>query len=365
MKNIKILIINPFGIGDVIFSTPLVQALRESYPDSFIGYVCNRRAQEVLGSNPNLSRIYIYEKDEYRAAWAESKTKCLKRILAFLKSIRKERFDIVIDLSLSYQYSLISKLIGIRRRVGFNYRHRGRFLTKKIDIDGFQEKHVIEYYRDILGLLGIDPKGFSRSPQVHLTDQDAAWADDFLKDNGVKEGDLLIGVIPGCGASWGADANHRRWDREGFTKVCDGLAERYGAKVVLLGDPHEIEICDEIQGMLKRKAIMSCGRTSLRNFLGLINRCRVVITNDGGPLHMAVGMGINTVSIFGPVDEKIYGPYPSSPGHVVMSKVGMKCRPCYRKFKHNVCKERTCLKSIRPEDVLGAVECLLSKGGKR
>ena len=365
MHSPKILIINPFGIGDVIFSTPLVQALRENYPGSFIGYICNKRAREVLGSNPNLSKIFVYEKDEYRAAWERSKVGCLKMIRAFFADIRKERFDIVIDLSLSYQYSLISKFIGIKQRLGFNYRNRGKFLTKKIDIDGFNEKHVIEYYCDMLRLLGIDPDRFSNSPKVHIKDQDIVWANEFFKSNGAKEGDLVIGVIPGCGASWGADANHRRWDREGFARVCDGLAERYGAKVVLLGDRNEVAICEEIQGMLKHKAIMSCGKTNLRNFLGLISRCKLIVTNDGGPLHMAVGLGISTVSIFGPVDEKIYGPYPPSSNHIVISKTEMKCRPCYRKFKHNVCEERPCLKDIGPEEVLKAVECLLSRSGKK
>jgi lipopolysaccharide heptosyltransferase II len=361
----KILVINPFGIGDVIFSTPLIRALRESYPDCFVGYVCNKRAYEVLSSDPNLSKVFVYEKDEYRKAWEHSKLKCLKMIFVFLEEIKRERFDIAIDLSLGYQYSLICKFLGIKQRIGFNYRDRGKFLTKKIDIDGFSEKHVIEYYRDTLRLLGVDPERFSRSPKVHIKDQDIAWAGEFLKTSGVKDGDLLIGIIPGCGASWGADANHRRWDRDGFAKVCDGMAERYGAKVVLLGDRNEVGICEEIQGMLKHKAIMSCGRTNLRNFLGLINRCRLIVTNDGGPLHMAVGLGISTISIFGPVDEKIYGPYPPSPNHIVISKTEMKCRPCYRKFKHNVCKERPCLKNIGPEEVLKAVECLLSKSGKK
>ncbi len=360
IKNPRILIINPFGIGDVIFSTPLVQVLRETYPDSFIGYLCNKRSYEVLKTNPNLNKFFVYEKDDYRAVWEQSRAKYLKMLLTFLGSIRKERFDIVVDLSLGSQYSLISAFLGIKRRVGFNYRDRGRFLTNKIDIDGFNEKHVIEYYSDMLKLFGIDQNEFSRSPKVYLTGQDTVWAGEFLKTNGIKEGELLIGVIPGCGASWGADANHRRWDRKGFAKICDGLAERYGAKVVLLGDPHEVEICDEIQGMLTHKAIMACGKTNLRNFLGLINRCGLVITNDGGPLHMAVGLGIKTVSIFGPVDDKTYGPYPLSSDHIVVSRHDMACRPCYKKFKHNVCEGKECLSGIKPEEILAAADRLLA-----
>ncbi len=359
----KILIVNPFGIGDVIFSTPLIEILKEKYPDCLIGYVCNKRSYEVIRSNPKIDKFFIYEKDDYRTAWERSKRECLKLIWNFLKTIKRERFDLAIDLSLGYQYSLLLSLIGIRKRYGFNYRKRGRFLTGKIDIEGFSEKHVIEYYCDILKFLGIDPRGFELRPKVYVTQEDIAWADGYLKAQGIADEDVLVGVVPGCGASWGIDARHRRWDRDGFAKVCDGLAERYGAKIVLLGNPQEIEICDDIQKKMRNKAIMACGKTSLRNFLGLINRCKLVITHDGGPLHMAVGLGLSTISIFGPVDEKIYGPYPMAKEHVVISKNDIPCRPCYKKFKYKICEDRSCLTSIKADDVLAAAGRFLSKGG--
>lgn len=360
MKSPRILIINPFGIGDVVFSTPLIEILKTAYPGSFIGYVCNKRSYEVIRSAPNIDKIFTYEKDDYRDCWQRSKIACLGKIFDFLKTIKAQKFDIAIDLSLGYQYSFLLKLIGIRQRIGFNFRKRGKFLTKKIDMNGFNDKHVIEYYCDIVKLLGVDSGTITPSPKIYLTAADRVWADGFLKASGAGEGDVLIGVIPGCGASWGVDASYRRWEREGFAKVCDGAVERYGAKVILLGDPKEVGICEEIQGMLKNKAIMACGKTSLRDFLGLISRCRLVITNDGGPLHMAVGLGLNTISIFGPVDEMIYGPYPPSANHIVISKSGLACRPCYRKFKYTRCEDRVCLKKIAPEEVLGAVDRLLS-----
>ena len=76
---------------------------------------------------------------------------------------------------------------------------------------------------------------------------------------------------------------------------------------------------------------------------------------------MAVSIGKRTVSIFGPVDEKIYGPYPKDSDHIVISSDGMSCRPCYKKFKYNVCKDRLCLKNIKTEKVLEAASALLSK----
>jgi ADP-heptose:LPS heptosyltransferase len=79
---------------------------------------------------------------------------------------------------------------------------------------------------------------------------------------------------------------------------------------------------------------------------------------------MAVAIGVKTVSIFGPVDEKIYGPYPLNSSHIVISKTNLPCRPCYKKFKHNVCDDRMCLKGIEHGEVMKAVDTLLAADGK-
>ena len=356
----KILIINPFGIGDVIFSTPLIDTIKKRYPDTSIGYVCNMRTYDVIKADPNLDRVFIFEKDEYRRLWQSSRMACLKKIISSLKEIKKERYDISIDLSLGYIYSMFLSLIGVRERLGFNYKNRGIFLTKKIDIDGFSDKHVIEYYLEFLKLLDIEKEGLKPAPLVHVGKFESVWADDFLKCNGVSRGSLIVGIIPGCGASWGKDANYRRWDRENFAGVADSLIDRYNARIVLFGDPKEIEICEGVQALMRNRAILSCGKTDVGKFLALLKKCGLVITNDGGPLHIAVGLGIKTVSIFGPVDDRIYGPYPpDKKRHIVISAGNMPCRPCYVKFKYKVCKEMSCLKKIKTGDVFEAAERLL------
>lgn len=366
MRATKILIVNPFGIGDVIFSTPLIEAVKKSFPGSFLGYVCNKRACEVIRSNPHVNRIFIYEKDDFRTHFGVSKIEGVRKLWQFLGTIRAERFDVGIDLSLNYQASLFLKLIGVRERCGFNFRKRGKFLTRRIDIDGFSEKHVIEYYLDMLTLLGIDPTAHRQAPRVYLSAGDRLWADQFLAANDVPNGERLIGVIPGCGASWGIDACRRRWDVEGFAGVADRLASRFGARIVLLGDKKEAVLCERVALLMKHMPVIACGKTTVADFLGLVSRCDLVITNDGGPLHMAVAAGVNTVSIFGPVDERIYGPYPQSARHIVISRKDLDCRPCYRKFKYSSCDERPCLRTIAADDVFAAAERLFVKyAGKR
>ena len=90
----KILITNPFGIGDVIFSTPLIEALKKYYPYSYIGYICNRRVSGLISTNPNLDKVFVYEKDEYRKIWRNSKIKCLIKIFSFLKSIHYNEIQV-------------------------------------------------------------------------------------------------------------------------------------------------------------------------------------------------------------------------------------------------------------------------------
>ena len=356
----KILIVNPFGIGDVIFSTPLVEILRKNFPDSYIGYLCNRRVSELMVANPCINKIFVYEKDDYRDIWKSSKIECVKKIISFLRAIKKEKFNISVDLSLTYQYSMLLKLIGVKKRIGFNYRDRGIFLTDKIDMKGFENKHVIEHYLDTLKPLGIDVKKYSAAPRIYASEENLNWAERFLKDNGISKDSFLIGLIPGCGASWGADARYRRWDKKNFAALAGRLIERYNAKIVLLGNEKETQLCEDVEALIRGEVINACGRTSVGEFLGILSKCSMVITNDGGPLHMAVGLNIRTVSIFGPVDEKVYGPYPPGDRHIVISKKNVSCRPCYKKFKYSKCDNRLCLDSITADEVFKAVEKMVN-----
>ena len=357
----KILIINPFGIGDVIFSTPLIEILKKSFPGCFIGYICNRRVSELIASNPFLDKIFVYEKDEYRDIWNHSKIKGIRKILDFLKEIKHEKFDLSIDLSLSYKHSLFMKLIGIKERVGLNYKNRGRFLTRKVDIDGFDNKHVAEYYLDVLRLLEIDLSQYKIASRIYASAKSSAFGDKFLAENKISESDLLIGIAPGCGESWGHDAYRRRWDQKNFADLANALIDKWKAKIVLLGNLKEADICKDVLSLAKSRLINYCGKTSIEDLIGILGKCRLLITNEGGLLHMAAGLGVKTVSLFGPVDERSYGPCFAEGVHIVVSRKDLPCRPCYKKFKYNDCDKKLCLEMITVDEVLRAAEEVLKR----
>lgn len=355
----RILIINPFGIGDVLFTTPLVRAVRQAFPDAYLGYLCNRRTEGILSHNPHLNDLFVYERDELVGLWRLSPRSWITALTGLLGRIRRCRFDAVIDLSLGERYSFLLMALGIRRRFGFDYRRRGRFLTASLPIDGYRDVHVVEHYRQLLHFLGI--RLDDASLQLVLDDADQAWADSWFRAQGWEPNRLVVGIVPAGGVSWGIGAPFRRWSYEGFAAVGDALAERFGAQIVLFGEAADREVCQTVAGLMRHVPVDLSGQTDLGQFVSLLARMNLVICNDGGPLHLAVSQRIKTVSIFGPVDPRVYGPYPLEPGrHRVILNDQMLCRPCYHQFRLPPCPyERACLTTIAVDDVVQACEAAL------
>ena len=353
----KILIINPFGIGDVLFTTPVIRAIRQEYPASFIGYWCNLRVKPLVVSSFGVDKVFALSRGDIKKLYQNSFFSGFWNSLKLVLNLKKEHFDICLDFSLDHRYSLFSKIIGIRRRVGFNYKSRGRFLTDKIDISGYNDKHAVEYYFDLLRLLNINPH--DKSLVLSVSTADEIKAKNLLSSAHIEEGDLVIGIAPGAGGSWGKDAGYKHWPALKFAQAADKLANELKAKIVLIGDETENSIADVIVNAMRHKPVNLVGKISLGILPAVINNLNLFITNDGGPMHLGAALGVKTVSIFGPVSELVYGPYPASRKHLVLKWSG-ECRPCYKNFRLPVCdKDRECLKSVSVDEVFKAAISLL------
>jgi len=357
----KILIINIFGIGDVLFTTPLIENLKSFNPNFSIGYLCNRRTESILKRNPKIDNVFVYERDEFAAEAKKSKLSYWKKVNDLVRTIRAEQYDTTIDVSLNGFMGFLSWAAGIPQRIGLNYKNRNIFLNKKIDLKGYEERHVVEYYLDLLRLLEIPVT--RRELTLNVNDEDESWADNFLKQHALKE-KSLIGLVPGGGASWGKEAIYKRWAPENYAKLADKIIEKFGGQIILMGAVEEQDLCLKVAKSMRQPSISACGQTNITQFAALAHRCKVNIVNDGGPLHIAVAAKAKTVSIFGPVDEKVYGPYdPSSPkvkpAHTVVTKE-FACRPCYRQFRRAQCEHLSCLTQITVYDVLKNVEEVLT-----
>jgi len=352
----KILFINPFGIGDVLFTTPLISAIKEAFPDADISYWCNQRVKEVFLNNPKVSRVFALSRGDLKKIYDESPLEGVRQFFSLFSQIKKCAFDIAFDFSLDHRYGIISWLLGIKRRIGFDYKKRGWFLTDKITINGYKDQPVAARYLELLRFLGKQPEYGKYQLEVFASELDKIRARISLEQAGVVAKDILVAIAPGAGASWGENASLKHWPAIKYARLADRIIERFNVKVLILGDISEKQITDVVVTAMKYKPIDLAGKTTLGELIAAIGNTRLLITNDGGPLHIGAAQGVKTVSIFGPVDDSVYGPYPPSDKHIVL-KHDLDCRPCYQNFKMDICNNnRECINSISVEEVFAAVE---------
>ncbi|MDE2028298.1 MAG: glycosyltransferase family 9 protein [Candidatus Omnitrophica bacterium] len=351
----KILIINPYGIGDVLFTTPVIRNLRLAFPKAAIGYLANARTASFLKADGDITRVFVYERDEFVQAYRQNPLKFARKWFELFQTIKQEAFDLALDFSMNSTFGFLTAACGIKERVGFDYKKRGRFLTDRLPFEGYQGKHVIEHQLDLLRYLQI-PVATNRM-SLAIPYGDIQWARQWVLQQGIDSSKPLIGVVPGAGASWGKNAGFRRWAGSKYAELLDKIIENFDAAVILMGDSKEEEVCREVLRLAHFPIHFAVGQSSILRSAALLKSCKAAVLNDGGPLHMAVAVGTRTVSIFGPVDPVVYGPYPPQGHNVVQGRLA--CQPCYRRFRLARCEHISCLVELSVEEALRKVQGIL------
>lgn len=353
----RFLIVNPFGIGDVIFSMVLVEALRRLFPAAFIGFLCNERTADLVRMNASIDRTFVFNRDRFRKLWKKHPVLFFRKLRALVSAVREHRFDTLFDLSLARQYSFLAMAAGIRERIGLNYRNRGIFLTRRWCIEGYEGQAVadtqLKLLRFVEGVSG--PVDAKINIPLSVSDASRNEADRRLRQDGIFPQHSLLAMAPGGGRSWGRNAIYKQWDAERFAQVSNDLAGRFPHRVVLLGDRTEQALLERTAAAIRTETFLACGEP-LDRVCALLLRSRLLLCNDGGLLHLANALGVKTVSIFGPVDAAVYGPYFKRVSGEVVT-VDVPCRPCYRRFHFPPCPyERRCLTGIATGEVVQAVQ---------
>jgi lipopolysaccharide heptosyltransferase II len=343
----KILIINPYGIGDVLFTTPVISNLRLAYPQALIAYLANRRTADILKSNPDIAQVFVYERDEFVGK--------PQKYFELFNSIKQQKFDVVFDFSLNSSFGFLSFASGIKRRIGYDHRGRGRFLTEKIELIGFEDKHVVDYFLDLLKF--VDVPVVDRHLTLTVPARDIQWVKDWLVKAEVDARKPLVAVFPGGGASWGNAARYRLWGAANYAYLVDKIIENFDADIILLGDSNDEALCREVSRLARFPLHDAVGQTSLLGLAALFKQCRAAVINDAGAVHVAVAVGVKALSIYGPVDPNVYGPYPLAE-HVTVQK-GLPCQPCYRRFRMPPCSHISCLRDLSVEEVYRKVQNIL------
>jgi len=340
-RRYKILIVRTDRIGDVLLSTPSIKAVRDAYPNAHIAVMVRPYVEDVVDGNPYLDEVILYDKDDKHKGFFGN--------LSFIFELRKKDFDLAIILHPTVRSNLIPFLAGIPERVGYDKKW-GFLLTKRLkDTKHLGEKHEIDYNLEVLRSIGIVAK--DRNLYMPIKTEYERVIDRFLALSDIGAKDVVVAVHPG------ASCISKRWSAYKFGRVADELMDKHNVKIVIIGGPSDVKTVKEVEtGMLHRPIILS-EEHSIGEVAALLKKCKLLISNDSGPVHIAVAVGTPVVSIFGRLDPGLspqrWGPV--GPKDIVIHKdVG--CKEC---LAHNCKLSFKCLDAITVEEVLSAAEKLL------
>lgn len=323
----KFLLRLPNWIGDAVMATPLLEAIKLSFPMAHLTVLAALSVADVVRGNP-----YIDELIEF------SRSKGNREDLGFdlSKRLKKEKFDISINLPTSISSNFLFSRSGIKRRIGYKSFFSTFLLTDKVAKKTGQ--HQIDIFLQLLYPLGIFLPQLK--PKLFLIPGEEQSTRSFLDRLGIKEGQRLIVINPGA-----AYGSAKCWPKERFRE----LALRFvnldnQPNIVFIGTGAMQDEIEEMITGLSPKVINLAGKTSIRTLMGIISQADLVISNDSGPMHMASALRRPLIAIFGSTDQRFTGPYY---GETVIDKK-VACSPC---FKRTCPIDFRCMKQIEVSDV--------------
>ncbi len=334
----KILVIRTDRIGDVVLSTPVLETLRTHFPFAKIAMMVSPQTRELVEGNPYLDEVIVYDKSGPEKPWAGT--------FKFALRLAKKKFDIAIILHPTNRAHWVAFLAGIPVRLGYRYKNY-RLLTHTIPhMKPEGKKHESEYNFDLLKLIKIETP-LEMNTYVPLNETS------FHELNRKKQeanlnGSAYVVLSPG------ASCPSKMWAPSRFAEVSDRIQEKYGLPVVLIGGEKEKSLAERIKAWTKKEPVDLIGKLSLSQTAWLLKDAELLVSNDSGPVHIAVAVGTPVISIFGrkqpglsPVRWKPLG----SQSTVIHKDVG--CEVC---TAHLCDISFSCLDAISVEEVMQAVE---------
>ncbi len=328
----RILITRLRFIGDVVLTLPLIEALKNKYPDAELYYLTEKSVGEILIGHPDLEEVIMLDRDAIEnLPWRKKSIEHL----GFINKLRNYKFDMVIDLFCNPRSALLTLATGAKIRVGFDVRLRGIVYNHKIRRGA--SIRVVDAYLDCLRTLGIDVD--REVPHLPLLKDERRWATDWLRENSLSQNLPLIGFNPG--ASWPA----KMWQPEQFAGLGDNVIDMLNGQVLITQGPGQRELVRQVSDLMKHPPVIA-DLLPIRRLSALIEQCDAYVSNDSGPMHIAAAVGTRTIGIFGPSDPAIWFPYSESSGHLSVKPDVAFC--CGKNF----CAEpRSCISTISVDQV--------------
>jgi ADP-heptose:LPS heptosyltransferase len=349
----RILLLALLPIGDSLFITPTVQALRARYPGAYIAALARPLNAPILRCVPAVDEVITLPP----LAWGAG----LPARLAMLFGLRHYHFEVAVDFT-SPWYKWIAMLSGIRRRTYLKLDRLWWLLPTSHP--RWRTIHAIRHYYECARELDLPPwETVDHAPRIVLPQEAYRAANAFLRRRGLARCRRpLIALHPG-GA--GLDGR-KRWPASRFVELAEALEDRWGARILLLGGPDETALVQTIAACLREPPVVLAGALPMLTSMALVTRCDLFVGNDSSPLHAAAALGTSYVGIYGPTSLANFRAVPPRPrqGRIVAAWppsaspvyfVGG--RPIWQRPRARDAEDA--LATISVADVLGLAETLL------
>ena len=327
----SLLIIRPGGIGDSVLLAPSIQSIKNSYPSANITILAEQRNAGIFQLIRGVDKLLCYDRP--------------RDMLQALQS----RYDVVIDTEQWHRLSsVVARFVSAPVNLGFDTNERRRMFTHTIPYS--QDDYEAVSFAHLLELLGIGAEVVDTGvPFLSIPDAVSVNASKLL---GLSHDKLFVTIFPG------ASITERRWGADRFRLVAEALSV-FGIKIVVVGGKEDRKQGGVISG--GGLALNLAGMTSLPETAAVIQKSALLLSGDSGVLHIAVGLGMPTLSLFGPGRAKKWAP--RGEHHVVINKE-LPCSPCTTFGNTPPCPNNVrCMSDITVDEVVNAVTMLLTSMG--
>lgn len=301
MKVKKILAIRNDRFGEFLLNIPALNALKRTYPGVKLTLVVDPYVRELAQSIACVDEVITWKRGRHRVF----------EMLKFSAKLKKQKFDLCVILNPSKEFNIISFLAGIPKRIGY-VRKWSFLLTDKI-IDNKRKalKHEVEYNLELVSLVGALPE--DKLLSLNIND---SLIDYMIKNAGIAEGVNLIAIHPFTSDSI------KQWPIENFARLSKKLTEEFNARVIIVGGGQDISKEKMFLEISDKNIVNLIGKTSLIQLAAILKRCKLLISGDSGPMHLAASVGIPVAAIFrsdiSAKSPKRWGPWGSR--HSVIEK---------------------------------------------
>lgn len=337
----KILILKPSSLGDVVQALPVLRLLKLQWPQAEIFWWVDSALAPLLEGDPDLSGVIRFE----RRRWARPHN--WPEMFRSVRWTRAQNFDLVIDLQCLARSGAFAWLARGKFLAGLDEAREGAraFYDLAVPRASFHT-HAIDWYLSVLPWLDVP----TQRPFTWLPARPEIAA--RVRSKWRTDGSRWIAIQPG--ARW----ENKRWPAPFFAELVHRLAGQFpAARFAILGSDDDKSLGKIVAGGAPDRCLNLCGATTLPEMVEWIRLCDLMVTNDTGPMHVAAALGRPLVALFGPTEPRRTGPYGQLKN---VLRIELPCSPCLKSVCHFE-KPNACLQTISPDMVLSKINAVAAE----